>query len=173
LDNETPEVITEAPANKVELASRWQRLWASLIDVLTILLITVPAMLLTSGFSGIAAGSEPSFIYNLFIGLLGLSFFFFINRKLLAEHGQTIGKMVLGIKIVDLDGNLPGVTQHLLPRYATFLLPGYVPVVGQYFALINVLFIFTEDKRCIHDHIAKTRVVACKRKGPDEASINA
>jgi len=173
LDIETPEVVTEEPANKIELASRWQRLWASLIDTLSILLITVPAMLLTTGFSGASDGSDPSFGYTLFIGLLGISFFFFINRKLLTEHGQTIGKMVLGIKIVDLDGNLPGVMQHLLPRYATFLLPGYIPVVGQFFALINVLFIFAQDKRCIHDHVAKTRVVECKRKEPDEASINA
>ena len=138
MDNHTPEIVTETPANEIApLASRWQRFWASLLDALTIVLITIPAMLFTGGFNGLAEGAQPSFGYTLFIGLLGLSFFFFINKRLLIEHGQTIGKKLLGIKIVDLNGNLPELKQHLLPRYATYLLPGHVPVVGQFFSVVQ------------------------------------
>ena len=171
MDNESTETQTETPLNQELLASRWKRLLASLIDALTILAITVPLMYFTSGFSAVSGGIEPSFVYTLFIGVIGLSFFFFINRKLLFYHGQTIGKMVLGIKIVDLNGQVPSVKENLLPRYATYLIPGYIPVIGQFFSIINILFIFSADRRCLHDHIGKTRVVACKRI-ENEASIN-
>jgi uncharacterized RDD family membrane protein YckC len=41
------------------------------------------------------------------------------------------------------------------------MLPGQIPVVGQIFSFINILFIFTKEKRCIHDLVAKTKVVQC------------
>ena len=34
-----------------------------------------------------------------------------------------------------------------------------IPVAGGIFALADLLFIFREDRRCLHDHIAGTRVV--------------
>ncbi|MBD3392455.1 MAG: hypothetical protein GF418_10265 [Chitinivibrionales bacterium] len=35
-----------------------------------------------------------------------------------------------------------------------------IPILGSLFALINVLFVFREDHRCIHDLIAGTKVVS-------------
>ena len=34
-----------------------------------------------------------------------------------------------------------------------------IPVLGPLFSLVNVCFIFREDRRCIHDLIAGTQVV--------------
>lgn len=141
------------------LASRWSRLWASMIDGLIISVITLPVMYFTGGFEGISEGIQPSVGYSLLLGLLGLFVFFVVNGKLLIKNGQTIGKKIVGIKIVDLDGNIPLVKQHLIKRYAVYFIPGQIPVVGQFFSLINILFIFGKQKRCVHDLVAGTRVV--------------
>ncbi len=143
------------------LASRWSRLFASLLDSLTILVVTVPAMYFTGGFDQIIAGIEPSIVYNLSIAALAIFVFFVINAKFLIKDGQTLGKKVLGIRIVDLEGNLPTMKGHLLKRYATYFLPGQVPIAGQLFSFVNVLFIFSKQKRCIHDLFAGTMVVNC------------
>ena len=34
-----------------------------------------------------------------------------------------------------------------------------VPWLGRYLRLLDVLFIFRDDKRCVHDIIADTKVV--------------
>jgi uncharacterized RDD family membrane protein YckC len=141
------------------LATRMQRFLASWVDGLIMMAVTIPVMYFTGGFEGISEGVKPGLVYTLAIAVLGLVVFVLINGKLLAEKGQTIGKKVLGIKIVDLEGALPDVQSNLVPRYAVYFLPGQVPVVGQLFAFVNILFIFGKQKRCIHDLAGKTRVV--------------
>lgn len=141
------------------LASRWSRLGASFIDGLTIMLITVPTMYYTGGFDDISKGIQPSLEYNLAIAALGFAVFFLLNTKLLLNNGQTVGKLALGIKIVDLDGNLPGLKKHLLKRYSAYFIPSQVPVIGQLFSFINIVFIFGNQKRCVHDYFAGTKVV--------------
>ena len=143
-----------------ELASRGKRLLASIIDGITMSVVTLPVMFFTGGFSGVSSGIKPSLGYNLFIALIGLFVYFILNGNLLIKKGQTIGKKLVDIKIVDLDGNLPTLKKHLLPRYGVYFLPGQVPIVGQLFSIINILFIFGKQKRCIHDYAGSTRVIA-------------
>jgi uncharacterized RDD family membrane protein YckC len=155
------QLVDQIDDSEKPLASRWARLGASLIDSIIIMVILLPVMYLTGGFDGIMEGRQPEFIYSLGMGVLGAVVFFVINYRSLIANGQTIGKKVLEIKIVDLSGNVPVFQPHLLIRYAVYFLPGQVPVVGQIFNLINILFIFTKEKRCIHDLVAKTKVVKC------------
>ena len=143
----------------VTLATRWSRLWSSLIDSLTIMAVSIPTMYFTGGLELIIQGIQPSFIYNISIAALSITVFFIINFKLLKNQGQTIGKKILKIKIIDLNGNLPDFNTQILKRYATYFLPGQIPVAGQIFSLINILFIFGKKKRCIHDFVAATKVI--------------
>lgn len=152
------ELVEESGEKKV-LASRWKRLWASMVDGLIILAVTLPVMYFTNGFDGAMKGIQPPWEYSLMIGAVGFIFFIFINIKLLVKNGQTIGKKVLGIKIVDLEGNLPSMKKHLLKRYAVYFIPGQIPFAGQIFSMINILFIFGKQKRCVHDYVAGTKVV--------------
>ena len=142
-----------------ELASRWKRLWASLLDSLILMLIILPVMYFTGGFEGVSAGVQPSMGYSLLMGLFGLIVFVLVNGKLLVDNGQTIGKKILGIKIITDNGELPTLKEHLLKRYAVFFLPGQIPLVGQIFSIVNVVFIFGKQKRCIHDIAGGTKVV--------------
>lgn len=161
-----------------ELASRWRRLWASVVDGIIMVVIVLPLMYVTGGFDQIAEGQSTNVnynfldgmigvqggsggMYNLLVGLAGTIIFLLINGKMLLDYGQTIGKKVLGIKIVDLDGNLPTLKQHFIKRYLVYIIPGQIPVIGGVVSIINLLLIFRKDKRCGHDLVAGTQVVRC------------
>jgi uncharacterized RDD family membrane protein YckC len=74
----------------------------------------------------------------------------------LTRDGQTIGKKAMKIRIARYDDNgNPGFVKAVLLR-AIFngilgCFPGY--------ALVDILFIFGAEQRCIHDQIAGTKVV--------------
>jgi len=79
---------------------------------------------------------------------------------LLAARGQTIGKIVMGLRIVRFeDGGNPGFVKAVLLRTFLWALITAVPVVGTLAGLVGILFIFRDDQRCLHDHLAGTRVV--------------
>lgn len=155
--------LVEQPisAGVVTLASRWARLGAMLIDSVIISVVTLPVVYFTGGFEGVLEGRQPATLYVLGIAVLGMIVYFAINYRFLIANGQTIGKKVLGIKIVDLSGNVPSFQWQLIVRYVVTAFPPQIPMVGQLLGLIDVLFIFSKEKRCVHDLIAKTRVVNC------------
>jgi len=144
-----------------DLATRGSRLLASIIDGFTIMIVTVPIMYFTGGFDGVTEGIEPSFTYTIAIGILGLAIFMVINLRFLKKSGQTVGKKAVGIKVVTMDGELPTLGNHFIKRYSVYFLPGQIPLAGQFFSMLNVLFIFGKNKRCIHDYVAGTKVVLC------------
>ena len=155
------QLVDQIDDSEKPLASRWARLGASIIDSVIMMVVVVPVMYFTGGFDSIMEGREPGFVYMFGMGILSLIVFFAINYRLLVANGQTIGKKVLDIKIVDLSGNVPSFQPQLLIRYGVYSLSGQIPIAGTIFSFVNILFIFTKDKRCIHDLIAKTKVVKC------------
>jgi len=157
---ETENIVTP-PNDEYNTASRWDRLWASLIDSLIMMMVVIPVMYFTGGFDGISEGVQPSLWHTFFVSVFGIGIFFLINWKLLSASGQTIGKRTMGIKIVTLTGDLPGFKEHLLKRYGVYFLLGQVPVVGQFLSIANGLVIFGKQRRCGHDFVAGTVVVNC------------
>ena len=87
--------------------------------------------------------------------------FMAINSYLLVTKGQTLGKLALGIRIVDVASNGAATAVKLLGlRYVLVLLVMAIPMIGQALGLIDVLFIFRSDRRCVHDLLAGTKVVS-------------
>lgn len=152
------ELVNESQ-NASALATRGSRLLASIIDGIIISSVTIPLMYFTGGFDGISKGIQPSFSYSITIALIGIAAFFLLNGHFLKTAGQTIGKKIVKIKVVTLDNDLPTLGNHFLKRYLVYFLPGQVPVIGQLFSLVNILFIFGKSKRCVHDYAAGTKVV--------------
>ena len=75
---------------------------------------------------------------------------------LLTTRGQTPGKIALGIKIVNKDTHENGgFVPNVLKRAILNGFIGFIP----FYALVDILFIFGEEKRCLHDMIAGTIVV--------------
>lgn len=106
----------------------------------------------------LAATSSMSWGYTLKSGVLWAVVFLVFNGLLLVQRGQTIGKLLLSIRIVMEDAS-PLMPRTLVIRYGVYFLGNLIPVVGAVFGLVNVLFIFGERKQCLHDRVANTIVV--------------
>ena len=94
--------------------------------------------------------------------MVGQALFLILNGMLLAKHGQTIGKAIIGVKIVDTQQNAVGFAKLYVLRYLTIVFISMIPVVGSLLNLLNILFIFGKERRCLHDRIAGTIVVVAK-----------
>ncbi|MFM1886506.1 MAG: hypothetical protein RL026_1663 [Pseudomonadota bacterium] len=142
-------------------ASRRRRLAAAVLDYLFAMAAGAPAGLVAGFRGGPPADSMTGLalpeIYLLLVGVLAL---FVVQVWLLASRGQTLGKLILKIRIVrSTDGGNPGFVHAVLVRFLAVALLGAVPFVGWLFTLVDLLFIFGPDRRCLHDRMAGTRVL--------------
>lgn len=79
---------------------------------------------------------------------------------LLTVRGQSIGKLLLGIHIVrNSDEGRAGFVKAVLLRTLLFGIIGNLRLVGPFFLIADVLLIFRQDRRCLHDLVADTKVV--------------
>jgi len=150
------------------LAGRFSRLGAYMLDQLFLLLLAAPGLwlLLKPFIADIAAGKtvNPNQILANILPVLPflaipILAFMVLQIVLLAKRGQTLGKMLLNVRIVRLDGTKADIMHVFLIRTMVPTLIGFIPMVGGLFGLIDVLLIFREDRRCIHDLMAGTIVV--------------
>lgn len=87
-----------------------------------------------------------------------------VNVVLLSVRGQSIGKMMIGIQIVRFqDGSKAGFIKAVLLRWFLFSLLEKIAFIGPALMIGNVLMIFRQDRRCMHDMVADTRVI--RRRG--------
>ena len=89
----------------------------------------------------------------LFLGLL------VYQLVLIYQSSQTLGKRWVGIKIVRNDGSPASFGRIFGLRMVVIGLIEQVPCLGGVFALVDALWIFGEESRCLHDLIADTKVV--------------
>lgn len=148
-----------APAGRQELAGRGMRLAGAIIDGLILLVILIPMMVFGGYFSGMMTGQQPDAMTKAMWGVMGFILFVVIQGYPLSQSAQTWGKKLLKMKIVDLEGRQPSFATLIGKRYLPVQAIGLIPWIGGLFGLVNVLFIFGEERRCIHDLIAGTRVV--------------
>jgi uncharacterized RDD family membrane protein YckC len=85
--------------------------------------------------------------------------FFALHGLSLYQRGQTVGKRIMGIAIVTLSNQKPAFFPLIAQRYISQWLVVMVPVIGPILRVVDILLIFREDKRCLHDVIAKTKVI--------------
>lgn len=141
-------------------ASRATRLGAVLLDGAV---LAVPAMLVAVLLPAFGSSSDGQLTVGatVLLALFGLGAIAFIAMQLilLHRHGQTVGKKLLGIRIVRSDGSRAGLGRIFLLRGLVPGLIGAIPLIGPFFSLVDALFIFGEERRCVHDLIADTIVV--------------
>jgi uncharacterized RDD family membrane protein YckC len=148
-----------------ELAGRWTRFVASFVDGIIGLCYGIPILYMLGYFEYAVARQQPPFLLTFAMAVLGFIGFLLVHGYLLKTNGQTVGKKLTGIRIVDLDGNLPDFAKVILLRYLPMSLVAMIPVLGRWLTLIDVLFIFRQDRRCLHDLLAATKVVKVSRLG--------
>lgn len=155
--------VSDIPFEGPELASFGLRFLGALIDGLIMMLLLVPLMFATGYISDIMSGIQPGLLDNLKIALLGFVVFLVVQGYFLNASGQTIGKKILGTKIVTMDNEKPEFLKLILMRYVTIHAISQIPILGGIFALVNYIFIFFGDQRqCLHDKFAGTKVVMVK-----------
>ncbi|MEJ2131726.1 MAG: RDD family protein [Gammaproteobacteria bacterium] len=145
------------------LASRGARMLGAGVDALIGGVIAF-LVYVVSGYWDDVLANDLSYAEMLGFSVLGFVTFFLVHGYALAHRGQTLGKMVAGTQIVDYQ------TDELLPlrklaaqRYLPIVAVASIPFVGNLLAVVNVLFIFRRDRRCVHDHIAGSKVVVYLR----------
>ncbi len=176
-DTETGEVNPYAPPQTsifdrakpvtLELASLGDRFLAQFVDGLCAVVAAIPLAIGVSTAGGLGAleRGEVEALTPFSLGCIGLSVVLFIglmiyNLVLLATRGQTIGKKLQAIRIVTYPGgHNPGGVKAVVLRVIVNVILGAVGHIGTVYSIVDICFIFRQDRRCIHDFIAGTQVV--------------
>ena len=167
------------------LAEWWQRLLARLIDAAVLIILTSPLWLgvvlslfrrlqrLASQYPDLsqpaAAQAFNTDVSQMMTGMTGTFLLLGLGVAAVSfgydwlQHGlwgQTIGKRVMGTKVVTADTRTPISGQAAGTRAAVYALVPAVPSVGALFALINESWLLWDPRRqCLHDKAARTVVV--------------
>ncbi|MBI4625341.1 MAG: RDD family protein [Verrucomicrobia bacterium] len=158
-----------AVGTTLENASLGMRFGAALIDGILKSLCWLPAA--TGVWRAVAedvmAGQQPSVatLTTAMSGVILKSLPFLIGLAalqcvLLSLRGQSVGKLLLGLRIVRcVDHTQAGFLHAFLLRGGIPWMIEQIPLLGGLFWLVDVCFIFGDERRCVHDYIAGTRVV--------------
>jgi uncharacterized RDD family membrane protein YckC len=174
------------------LAEWWQRLLARLVDAVILIILTSPLWVgvllalfrrvqrLASQYPDLSqpapAQAFNASVSQLLTGMTGTFLLLGLGVAAVAfgydwlQHGlwgQTIGKRVMGTKVVTADTRAPVSGQAAGTRAAVYALVPAVPSVGALFALINEAWLLWDPRRqCLHDKAARTVVVKTSMLAP-------
>jgi uncharacterized RDD family membrane protein YckC len=149
-----------------ELAGRFTRFAAAMVDGILLLLVVGPVQFAT-GFYARSQIQDVGIAEQIAMNLLGMIVWLVFNGYLLFSRGQTIGKLATGIQIVDYrSGTLLPFVRAYVFRYLwtlpfaviSWFLPMAAILIGV-LGLIDALMIFGGERRCLHDNIAGSKVV--------------
>ncbi len=176
---EAPPVMAAAPSASFaagaesfaspELATHGQRFAGALIDGILTGFCWLPAGLAfwTKFSDSIRAGDQPNPAMVMeamqgvfFKALPFLLVLVLVQGTLLTLRSQSVGKLLLGTRIVrHADNARTGFVHAFLLRGTIVWAIERIPILGSLFWLVDVCFIFGDERRCVHDYIAGTKVV--------------
>jgi uncharacterized RDD family membrane protein YckC len=153
------EDIPPMAADGVQLAGRGARLGAVLIDAGLFMAVFGVTAVVTpwNVFREPEPGQLAATLAANAVG--GLLLFLLFNGYLLARHGQTVGKRLLGLRIVRPGGERASFARLFGARFLVGWVAASIPGIGALYSLVDGLLIFRESRRCLHDNIADTIVV--------------
>jgi uncharacterized RDD family membrane protein YckC len=153
-----------APAQpQRRLADLVKRFLGALVDGVVGFVFVIPGYVLMGlggAFSDKQNNPSPLIIVGALLLLVGVVALLVTQIYLLATRSQTIGKYVMKTQIVDYVTGQPATfVQSFVLRMLVNGLISALPCVGSIYALVDILFIFGDEHRCLHDKIANTIVV--------------
>ena len=151
----------------MEYAGRCMRLIAAIIDLIVLIVI---GAILNAAFGGDTeeVDTTASFIWAIIV----FGYFFLLTTTL----GASLGKMALGLRVVDESGNKPAAGAvfkrefviRALGAFAAVVLGAIIGESGEeiggligvvVFIIIAIMVLFDERRQGLHDKVAKTFVV--------------
>ena len=160
------QLLLESPEQPVEsveaqqYAGFWVRFWAFLLDMLV--LFSLNSLFIRSWFVFLDDGVQSigPFATLTFIQAGTFFLYFALMTKF---FGKTIGKMVLGIKVVSADGS-PLTWKQIIFREGIVRLVYHIQIFTISMFMWLYLFVaFVPTKRGLHDLVADTMVVHDKK----------
>lgn len=138
-------------------AGFWIRAVASLVDLVVIVLVEFTLGAAGRRLGGASVQDSPSFQVTL--GLFTLLFAALYTTVLHATDGRTLGKQLVGVRVLDVAGERLTVGAALLRWFAYFV--SALPFGGGF-----LMAGLRRDKRALHDLVAGSRVdrVATRRR---------
>lgn len=146
-----PGVPVAPPAVAAEYAGFWIRFGATIIDAIAVGVVS--ALFSFQAFRFMALG-------GIFLPVLLLYHWLFTGLR-----GQTLGKMALRIKVVNAEGNKPGLGYAALREILGKLISTIAVCVG------FLWIVWDREKQSWHDKIASTYVVRAKSKEEEEKGL--
>ena len=153
LSNSVSRDATETLKSLLESPSVGNRVGAGLIDLFLLVGIDAAILFLTLKVAGLQSTMDDLRVLPPipFVGFLALLAFGYVSAFTVAG-GQTIGKMILSLRVIGDDGRPIDAAGGMLRALGCMLVPvtlgvSYLPAI------------FTSDHRAIHDRLAGTRVV--------------
>ena len=159
---------------EVTLAEGWQRIVAGIIDWVLYSVFMIPMQLagvlaILGGAIGESWQAEEKLLLS---GLVLVTIAFYIYQiVIMAKDGQSLGKKILGIRVITEDGENPGFVKYVLVRvllfyFLTAIAPAFMgATVAQTVFWISVivcvimLFMENRNRQTLQDLLAKTLVI--------------
>lgn len=135
----------------------WIRAAAATIDLVLFALVERSFVVVARLIHGVGAGDAWAVGFTVLV--FTLVFAAAYTATLHAFGGQTVGKLLVGVRVVALDGEPPALGQAFLRwlAYGVSLVP---------FGLGYLMAGLRQDRRALHDLIAGTRVERIGRRAP-------
>ncbi len=137
------------------LAGRGTRLASALIDGFLALGAMLPGIIVMAA----SGGDDDGIILGAVVMGIGLLAIAIYQMYLISVSGQSLAKKWMGIKIIKLDGSECGFVHGVLLRSWVMSFIAQIPIVGPICSLVDPLLIFGDERRCLHDLIAGTKVI--------------
>ncbi len=159
-NQQPPELQTQPSISGVDnTASRGKRLAAAIIDIFLVMFCVQPFVqhFNLEQFAENPFNAPPEILFKIL--MYEVLVFFMLNIFILYRSGQTIGKRLCNIAIVDMTNQKPKLVALVFNRYLIQLVMMVLPFLN----VVDILLIFfRKDKRCLHDLIANTKVIDLK-----------
>jgi len=157
------------------LADSVPRLFAAVVDLCLVFIIDLGILYFIGRFYNeslvnFLMGRTPDISKTLLFSIMlifllgGVLTYLVLNCYLLHRRGQTLGKAMMRIRIVDMHGEALPCWHIVLKRFLPYWAVLFIPVIGEFLFVLDVIPALLPKRRCIHDLIAGTKVIEVSPK---------
>ena len=164
-----PYLYSESTMSEINLASRWRRFFAALLDFV----LVIAGLIIVLGTTRLLESPEPwtnDLVFNVRVFAAGALTYLILNGALLIYRGQTIGKFLLRMRIVET-GSENRAPIWILVLRSLFIPPVFVAIMfndwGSTVFLVALVWygaIFYKHRKCLHDYLLRTDVIRVAKK---------
>ncbi|HEX6446892.1 MAG TPA: RDD family protein [Streptosporangiales bacterium] len=168
-------LLTLSTPPPADLAPRWRRLCAYLVDLAVLSVLTSPLLVRASGQQthhveqldkaltdpALHVTPVPYWATSWFVAIVTAVVFACYRIPQEAVAGRTLGHRLLGLRVVRYDGDRRIGFGWAAARYAIFYGVNVIPYAGPIFTVVNYLWCVFDRyyHQCLHDKVAGTFVL--------------